>query len=101
MRGVGRDPVETVKYSVVIPIFNEEDSLPPLVKRLTAVMAELDGPSEVILVDDGSKDASYRLMTAINATDPRFKIIQFSRNFGHQIAITAGMDAALGQAVVV
>jgi glycosyltransferase involved in cell wall biosynthesis len=93
--------VETVKYSIVIPIFNEEATLPALVKRLTGVMAELDGPSEVVLVDDGSKDSSYRLMTAINATDSRFKIIQFSRNFGHQIAITAGMDAALGQAVVV
>ena len=101
MRVVGRDTVEIVKYSIVIPVFNEEASLPPLVKRLTAVMQQLDGPSEVILVDDGSKDASYRLMTAINAADGRFKAIQLSRNFGHQIAITAGMDAALGQAVVV
>jgi glycosyltransferase involved in cell wall biosynthesis len=93
--------VETVRYSIVIPIFNEEESLPALVKRLREVMAQLDGPCEVVLVDDGSRDASYRMMTEVNVEDPRFKIIQFSRNFGHQIAITAGMDAAQGQAVIV
>jgi glycosyltransferase involved in cell wall biosynthesis len=93
--------VESVKYSIVIPIFNEEASLPALVERLRGVMKQLDGPAEVVLVDDGSSDASYRLMLAINDEDSRFKIIKFSRNFGHQIAITAGMDAALGQAVVV
>jgi len=95
------DPVETVKYSIVIPIYNEEQSFPALVKRLREVMHQLDGLTEVVLVDDGSKDASYDLMTQVNAEDPRFKIVQLSRNFGHQIAITAGMDVASGQAVIV
>src|SRR5215469_17030557 len=90
-----------VKYSIVIPIFNEEESFPVLVRRLREVMDRLDGPAEVVLVDDGSRDGSFELMVAANREDPRFKVLQLSRNFGHQIAITAGMDAAAGQAVIV
>ncbi len=93
--------MDTVKYSIVIPIYNEEESFPALVKRLREVMDQLDGPTEVVLVDDGSRDASYQLMTEVNSEDHRFKIVQLSRNFGHQIAITAGMDVASGQAVIV
>jgi polyisoprenyl-phosphate glycosyltransferase len=96
-----QDPVNSVKYSVVIPVYNEQESLPQLIDRLRAVIDKLDGPAEVVLVDDGSRDASYRILTEANRQDPRFKIIQLSRNFGHQIAITAGMDVAAGQAVVI
>ena len=92
---------EAVKYSIVIPIFNEEESFGALVVRLREVMDRLDGPAEVVLVDDGSRDGSYALMVAANREDPRFKVLQLSRNFGHQIAITAGMDVAAGQAVIV
>ena len=97
----GEAQLEAVKYSIVIPIYNEEESFPALVKRLREVMDQLDGPAEVVLVDDGSRDASYELMVAVNREDPRFKVLQLSRNFGHQIAITAGMDVAAGQAVIV
>jgi polyisoprenyl-phosphate glycosyltransferase len=93
--------MDTVKYSIVVPIYNEEESFAELVKRLHDVMDLLDGPSEVILVDDGSRDSSYQLMAEANRDDPRFKVIQLSRNFGHQVAITAGMDVAAGQAVIV
>jgi polyisoprenyl-phosphate glycosyltransferase len=93
--------LERPRYSIVIPIYNEQESFTELVKRLREVMDKLDGPTEVVLVDDGSQDASYRLMLAANEEDPRFKILQLSRNFGHQIAITAGMDAAAGDAVIV
>ena len=86
---------------LVVPIFNEEESFPDLVKQVQEVMDLLDGPAEVVLVDDGSRDSSYRLMVEANSQDPRFKILQLSRNFGHQLAITAGMDAASGQAVIV
>jgi polyisoprenyl-phosphate glycosyltransferase len=89
------------KYSIVIPIYNEQESFTDLVKRLRGVLDKLDGPAEVVLVDDGSQDASYRLMLAANEEDSRFKILQLSRNFGHQIAITAGMDAAEGDAVII
>jgi polyisoprenyl-phosphate glycosyltransferase len=93
--------MDAVKYSVVVPVYNEEESIPELVGRLREIMDKLDGPAEAVLVDDGSKDASYRLMREAHDADPRFKVIQLSRNFGHQLAITAGMDNASGQAVVV
>jgi glycosyltransferase involved in cell wall biosynthesis len=89
------------EYSLVVPIFNEEETLSELVRRLTLLLDTLDGPAEVVLVDDGSSDRSYELMVAARETDPRFKVLRLSRNFGHQIAITAGMDAAAGNAVIV
>jgi polyisoprenyl-phosphate glycosyltransferase len=88
-------------YSFVLPVYNEESNLPTLHHRLAAVMDDLDGPAEAILVDDGSDDGSYREMQRIHAVDPRFKLVQFSRNFGHQAAITAGLDIAQGAAVIV
>jgi polyisoprenyl-phosphate glycosyltransferase len=93
--------LEGPRYSIVIPIYNEQESFTELVGRLREVLDRLDGPAEVVLVDDGSQDASYRLMLAANEEDSRFKILQLSRNFGHQIAITAGMDAAAGDAVII
>ena len=89
------------EYSLVVPIFNEEETLSELARRLTLLLDALDGPAEVVLVDDGSSDRSYELMVAARETDPRFKVLRLSRNFGHQIAITAGMDVAAGNAVIV
>lgn len=88
-------------YSLVIAVYNEEDSLPELANQLRSLMEQLDGPSEVIFVDDGSKDASYPLMLEISATDPRFKIVELSRNFGQHAALAAGVDRASGEAVVI
>src|ERR1700751_3743841 len=93
--------MEAIKYSIVIPIYNEEETFPELIKRVSEVIDLLDGPAEVVLVDDGSRDSSYQLMVEASLRDPRFKVVQLSRNFGHQLAITAGMDAASGQAVIV
>ena len=93
--------MDALKYSIVVPVYNEEESVPELVGQLSEVMDKLDGPAEAVLVDDGSKDSSYQLMLDAHDVDPRFKVIQLSRNFGHQLAITAGMDHASGQAVVV
>jgi glycosyltransferase involved in cell wall biosynthesis len=90
-----------VTYSIVIPILDEAETLPELESRLAALFERLDGPCEAIFVDDGSTDASFELMAAMNERDPRFRILRLSRNFGHQIAITAGLDAASGDAVVV
>jgi len=89
------------KYSIVVPIFNEEAIIPELHRRLSAMLDGLDGPSELILVNDGSRDRSIELMRDIAARDPRVKVLSFSRNFGHQMAITAGIDHAAGEAVVV
>jgi dolichol-phosphate mannosyltransferase len=88
-------------YSIVIPVYNEEAILPALGERLTALLDRLDGGAEVILVDDGSRDASFARMMEMSARDPRFKVVQLSRNFGHQMAITAGLDFSAGNAVVI
>jgi dolichol-phosphate mannosyltransferase len=89
------------EYSIVIPVHNEQEVLPLLCERLVDLMGRLDGDAEVVFVDDGSTDASYPLLEAKRRVDDRFKIVHLARNFGHQIAITAGMDLASGRAVVV
>lgn len=93
--------MESVKYSIVIPLYNEEGIIPVLVERLQEIMGQFDGPAEVVMVDDGSRDGTYELAKAAADKDPRFKLLQFSRNFGHQVAITAGMDASSGDAVII
>jgi len=87
--------------SIVIPVFNEQENLPELQRRLLESFDKLAIPFEVILVDDGSKDRSREFMKELHKKDPRFCWLALSRNFGHQTAITAGMDAARGDAVVV
>ena len=89
------------KYSIVVPVFNEAESLPELYRRMCAVMGGLDGTCELILVNDGSHDATPQLLRALQAADARVRVLEFSRNFGHQMAITAGLDYAGGSAVVV
>lgn len=88
-------------YSIIVPIFNEEGTIPELSRRLRAMIDSLDGSAEVICVNDGSRDNSLALLHTVHRQDPRFKVINFSRNFGHQIAITAGLDYAQGDAVVI
>lgn len=90
-----------VRLSIVIPVFNEEAVLPILLRRCDALIDTLGGPVETIFVDDGSTDCTSIILKAKAKDDPRYRYIGLSRNFGHQIAITAGMDAALGDAVVV
>lgn len=88
-------------YSLVIPIYNEEAVLPLLVKRIKELVAKIDEPVEVIFVDDGSRDASVPYLRFAAGECRNFRVLELSRNFGHQVAITAGMDVARGQAVVV
>lgn len=95
--------VRDVRVSLVLPVYNEEPVVPELLRRLEALLAELDPGRrwEVIFVNDGSKDRSLELLDAACQQDPRLKLINLSRNFGHQIAITAGVDHADGDAVVI
>jgi dolichol-phosphate mannosyltransferase len=88
-------------YSLVVPAYNEEGVIKELVAHLGAVMGSLDGDAEAILVDDGSSDRTWELMREAAAVDARFRLVRLSRNFGHQIALTAGVDLARGDAVVV
>jgi polyisoprenyl-phosphate glycosyltransferase len=88
-------------YSFVIPVLDEEAVLPELYRRLDAVAAQLDGSSEFVLVDDASTDRSRELLLEMRERDPRVKLLFLSRNFGHQLAISAGLDYASGDAVVI
>jgi polyisoprenyl-phosphate glycosyltransferase len=88
-------------YSFIIPVFNEEAVLPELYRRLDATAASLDGPSEFVFVDDGSDDGSAAEVLGRRESDPRVKLVSFSRNFGHQVAISAGLDFATGKAMVI
>lgn len=89
--------------SIVIPVFNEEAALPNLFTELRRVRDEVlkpHGPIEIILVDDGSKDKSWELIAAQCASERGYVGVKLSRNFGHQLALTAGLEAARGEAVV-
>lgn len=87
--------------SVVVPIFNEEKNIAQLYKRITESARQWKDSFEVIFIDDGSSDNSASLMKEIIDRDGRFKVVTFSRNFGHQAAITAGIQQAVGDAVAV
>ncbi|MEY2617055.1 MAG: glucosyl transferase [Pseudomonadota bacterium] len=87
--------------SVVVPVFNEQPVLAALHARLAAVATQLDGPVEFLFVDDGSTDASVQVLAEIARTDPRVGVIRFSRNFGKEQAMSAGLRAARGEAVVI
>jgi dolichol-phosphate mannosyltransferase len=89
--------------SIVIPVYNEAAVLPKLFQELDGVRAGAlrdEGPLEVILVDDGSKDSSWSLIEARCQDDPAFVGVKLSRNFGHQLALTAGLETARGGVVI-
>jgi len=106
---LNRGLMEAPTLSLVLPIYNEEEIIPELDRRLRGFLAGMEtglgngvGESwEVIFVNDGSKDRSLPLLKELAAAEPRYKILSLSRNFGHQMAITAGLDRASGDAVVV
>ncbi len=89
------------KYSIVIPAYNEQEVLGESYRRIQTVMETLDGTYEMIFVDDGSRDDTLKLLTSMAAEDRGIKVISFSRNFGHQIAVSAGLDNAKGQAIII
>jgi len=90
-----------MKLSLVVPVFNEAECLPLLLKELRAVLDPSGLDYEVIFVDDGSRDASLALLSREAVLDPRLKVLSFSRNFGHQTAVTAGIDFSTGDAVII
>ncbi|MBD1945050.1 glycosyltransferase family 2 protein, partial [Coleofasciculus sp. FACHB-712] len=89
------------KYSFIIPIYNEEKSIPELYRRMSAVMERLDAPTELILVNDGSRDRSLQMLRELHEKDPRVCYLSLARNFGHQIAVTAGLNFVRGEAIVI
>jgi dolichol-phosphate mannosyltransferase len=90
-----------MKLSIVIPIYNEEENIDSLINRLRTVVAQMQISCEYIFVNDGSKDHSFQLIKNLALADPAIKYIDFSRNFGHQIAVSAGLDLAAGDRVAI
>lgn len=89
------------KVSVIVPMYNEEEVASICYKRLKEVLEEIKYDYEIIFVNDGSKDKTLEIIEKISGEDNKVKIISFSRNFGHQAAVTAGLRESLGEAVVV
>ena len=88
-------------YTIIAPIYNEIENIPHLYSRVTEVMEQTNQPWELVLVDDGSKDGSTDALRELGKKDERVRPVIFARNFGHQIAVSAGMDYARGDAIVV
>jgi glycosyltransferase involved in cell wall biosynthesis len=90
------------RISLAVPLYNEEAGVPELLRRIRAVLDPLPGgPHEIVFVDDGSSDATLRLLEAAAAADNRLVVISLSRNFGHQAALTAALDHVSGDVVVI
>jgi dolichol-phosphate mannosyltransferase len=89
------------ELSVVVPAYNEENNVGPMHERLVAALAEMVDGLEIVFVDDGSADSTWEKVEALAARDGRVRGLRFARNFGHQAALTAGVDAARGRAVVI
>lgn len=87
-------------FSIVAPCYNEEENIPLLYERVKGVMDDIGEEWELILINDGSRDRTFEVMLDYHRRDPRVKLINFARNFGHQTAVTAGMDYAAGEAVI-
>ncbi len=90
----------TPVFSIVAPVHNEQGNLLNLYERIRAVMDNIGEPWELLMVNDGSTDDSFQEMMSLHQQDDRVRIVNFARNFGHQTAVTAGMDFSSGQAVV-
>jgi dolichol-phosphate mannosyltransferase len=90
-----------ITYSIIAPIYNEKENLPELHRRVSEVLDSTDEPWELILIDDGSSDGSTDIIRELAKKDKRVRPVIFARNFGHQVAVTAGLDYSRGDAVVI
>ena len=89
-----------IKYSIVVPFFNEQENIPPLYMKLTEVMDSIGEPYELVFVDDGSRDSTFRVLSEIYEHDRRVNLIRLRRNFGQTPALKAGFDFARGSIVI-
>ena len=92
---------EKITLSIVAPIYNEKENIPEFYNRIWDVLDSTDEMWELILIDDGSTDGSSELIRELASVDQRIRPVIFARNFGHQIAATAGLDYSRGDAVVI
>jgi dolichol-phosphate mannosyltransferase len=89
------------KYSLIIPIYNEQETISEMYRRVSAVMDRLDGETELVLINDGSRDKSLSMLRELHQRDKRVCYLSFARNFGHQIAVTAGLNFVRGQVIII
>lgn len=99
-QAAGEEATDRPDYSIVIPVYNEEENIAPLYSALKPVIDDINRPCEVIFVDDGSKDGTYRELQRLNETDHRCKVIRFRRNFGQTAAMAAGFANARGDLII-
>ena len=90
----------TTRLSVVVPLFNEEESVELLYRTIVAALEPFSGRYEIVFVDDGSSDKTFELAAALAANDPRLRVIKFRSNFGQTPAMAAGIDHAIGDVIV-
>jgi glycosyltransferase involved in cell wall biosynthesis len=91
---------ENPAYTIVVPFFNEQENVPPLYVKITEVMDSVNEPYEMVFVDDGSKDGTYRVLCEIADTDRRVTVVRLRRNFGQTAALKAGFDHSLGEIII-
>ena len=91
---------EAIKYSIVVPVLDEQENIPPLYVKLTEVMDSLAEPYEIVFVDDGSRDQSFKILAEIYESDRRVNVIRLRRNFGQTAALKAGIDFARGEIII-
>jgi dolichol-phosphate mannosyltransferase len=89
------------KYSLIVPVYNEEKNILELYRRVSAVAEQLDGAIELIFINDGSRDRTLQIVRDLHQNDPRVSYLSLARNFGHQIAVTAGLNFARGAVAIV
>ncbi len=93
-------PDSTLAYSVVVPLYNERESVPPLYVKIIEVMDSIGEPYEIVFVDDGSKDGTFPLLSEISASDERVVVVRLRRNFGQTAALKAGFDHSCGEIII-
>ncbi|NES81172.1 MAG: glycosyltransferase family 2 protein [Moorea sp. SIO2B7] len=89
------------KYSLIVPIYNEEKNISEMYRRISLVMERLDDSVELVLINDGSRDRSLQMIRELHQKDQQVSYLSFARNFGHQIAVTAGLNFVRGQVIVI
>src|SRR5277367_565824 len=90
----------SIRYSIVVPFFNEQENIPPLYMKLTEVMDSVGEPYELVFVDDGSRDNTFKVLTDIYEHDRRVNLVRLRRNFGQTPALKAGFDFAQGEVII-
>ena len=94
------EAVSQIDYSIVVPLYNEEENLRPLYSRIVRAMEEVSQSYQIIFVDDGSRDNTFRILSELCDEDPRIVIVRLRKNFGQTAALRAGFDFALGDVVI-